>query len=193
MKNITMILLVILIGVGMLAAAEMQYTAYLPLVQDDSQDPTATPVPPTPKPPTPVPTATPTTVWAEGGNTCAYVFAARDAYVGDGMKVSAQVPSVCSKLVVERVEADGTLLVVRAKRIKTDTWGCRESDFGPYVTWPPIDNECPPPSLPPPTDEWGRPLWGDYESLDVLFNTKFVCGYCEECGEPFTLNCVESE
>ena len=191
MKNFLVILLVILLtAVILIAAGNVTYGLYMPIIHDDSPDPTATP---TPKPPTPVPTATPTTVWAEGGNTCAYVFSARDAYVGDGMKVSAQVPSVCSKLEIDRVEADGTLLVVRAKRIKTDTWGCRESDFGPYVTWPPIDSECPPSELPPPTDEWGRPLWGDYESLDVYFNTKFVCGYCAECGEPYTLNCVESE
>ena len=188
-----MILIVILIGVGILAAGQVEYRAYMPLIYDASADPTATPEPTHTKTPTPEPTATPTLVWAEGGNTCAYVFAARDAYVGDGMKVSAQVPSVCSKLVIDRVEADGTLLVVRAKRIKTDTWGCRPSDFGPYVTWPPTDDDCPPPSLPPPTDEWGRPLWGDYESLDVQFNTKFVCGYCAECDPPYTLNCVESD
>ena len=193
MRNVLIVLLVILIGVGILAAEKMQYHAYLPLVYDASADPTVTPKPPTPKPPTPTPTATPTTVWAEGGNTCAYVFSARDLRTDDGMKVSAQVPSVCSKLVVDRVEADGTLLVVRAKRIKTDTWGCRESDFGPYVTWPPTDDDCPPPSLPPPTDYYGRPLWGDYESLDVPFNTKVVCGYCYECGPPYTLNCVDSE
>jgi hypothetical protein len=190
MKNITMILLVILIGVGILAAGQVEYLAYMPLIQDDSPDPTATK---TPRPPTPTPTATPTYVWAEGGNTCAYVFSARDWHTGSGMKVSAQVPSVCSVLEIERREGDGTLLVVKAHRIKTDTYGCRQSDFGPYMTWPPVDSVCPPPELPPPTDEWGRPLWGDYESFDVPFNSKIVCGYCAECGAPFTLNCVESE
>ena len=70
MKNITMILLVVLIGAGMLAAAEMQYTAYMPLVQDDSADPAATP---TPRPPTPTPTATPFPVWDESGNTCVHI------------------------------------------------------------------------------------------------------------------------
>ena len=191
-----MILLVILIGVGVLAASRVEHVAYMPLIYDASADPTATPEPTatkTPKPPTPVPTATPTTVWAEGGNSCVYVFSSRDTAANDGMKISSQVPSLCSKLVVDRVEGDGTLLVVRAVRIKTDTWGCRQEDFGPYAEWTPVDYPCPPPELPPPTDEWGRPLWGDYEGLTVYFNTKYVCGYCEECDPPYTLNCIESE
>ena len=45
MKNITKILLIILIGAGMLATAEMQYIVYIPIMYDSSADPTATPEP----------------------------------------------------------------------------------------------------------------------------------------------------
>ena len=147
----------------------------------------------TPKPPTPTPTATPTYILAEGGNSCAYIIAAgRSADGGTGM--GALVPSVCSYLVPYQVQQDGTLLIVKAERIKTDTYGCQEDDFGPLVKWPPIDYDCPPPSLDiddlidPNT---GMILWGDLDLLVVPNSYQIVCGYCEECDDPHTVNCVE--
>jgi len=81
---------------------------------------------------------------------------------------------------------DGQLLIVRAERIKTDTWGCMEGDFG---YWPPIDYSCPPPEQI--FDEWGAILWGDTEYLRLPNSYKYVCGYCAECDPPYTTNCEE--
>lgn len=195
MKNILMVLLVVLLGGSVLiGASTIEYTSYMPLIYDASTDPPPTPTPPptkTPKPPPPTPTPTPTYQWAEGGNTCAYIWAARDNPWGEGMITYAQVPSVCSILEVDRWEQGHTLLIVKAHRIKTDTYGCQQWDFGPLVEWPPTDDVCPPPELPPPSDEWGRILWGDIEDLYTIDNAKVICGYCEECEDPHTLNCVE--
>ena len=186
MKNITMILLVVLIGVGILAASQVEYLAYMPLVQDDSPDPTATK---TPRPPTPTPTATPTYVWAEGGNTCVHMDGAiKDKSTG-GVIAGGLVPSVCSHMTVHDTQQDGQLVILRAIRIKTDTWGCRENDFGPLVTWPPIDYPCPSPDNP--ISEWGQILWGDYDVIELVNSAQTVCGYCLECGPPYTRNCVE--
>ena len=79
----------------------------------------------------------------------------------------------------------GNLLIVQAERIKTDTYGCMEGDFG---YWPPIDYPCPPPVIPPDPFET---VWGDIQTLDVERSAAIVCGYCEECGDPYTLNCKE--
>ena len=164
---------------------------FLPLIYRDAP---VTPSP-TPKPtrtPTPPPTPTPTYVLAEGGNTCAHILGAgRSAEGGTGM--GALVPSVCSYLVPHDVQQDGQLLIVRAERIKTDTWGCQKSDFGPLVVWPPVDHDCPPPEdiedlIDPDT---GMILWGDLDLLVVENSYKIVCGYCEECGPPYTVNCEE--
>lgn len=203
MKKVQAIVFVIaalLLGV-VIVSASSESVLYMPLVFKsgvyyDTPTPTVTPSPtvtrtprPTPLPPTP----TPTYQWAEGGNTCAYVWAARDNPWGEGMITYAQVPSVCSILEIVRWEQGHTLLIVKAKRIKTDTYGCMRDDFGPLVEWPPTDDVCPPPELPPPSDEWGRILWGDIEEFYTIDNAKKVCGYCEEClPPPLTLNCVDT-
>ena len=190
MKSTIMIIIVILLAaVVVIAAGNVTYGLYMPLIYDASADPTATPKPPTPRPPTPTPTATPTETIAEGGNTCVHVFAARPSIDGYGTKISSQVPSVCSKLEVAWRESK--MVVVKAYRLKTDTWGCQQSDFGDQVIWPPVDAPCPPAD--PIYDPWGFPLWGDYESMDLPYNVTTVCGYCFECGPPYTSNCVESE
>ena len=188
MKYITMILLVILIAVGMLAAAEIQYSAYMPIVYNSSADPKVTPEQPTPKPPTPTPTATPFPVWDESGNTCVHIDGAIKDKTG-GVIVGGVVPSVCSLMVVHDWQQDGSLVVLKSIRIKTNTWGCMESDFGPLVEWPPIDAACPPPDEP--ISEWGQILWGDYDVIKIADSAQVVCGYCEECGPPYTSNCVE--
>ena len=100
-------------------------------------------------------------------------------------------PSVCSYLVPYQVQQDGTLLIVKAERIKTDTYGCEEDDFGPGITWPPVDYDCPPPPEDELFDEYGRILWGDLDLITLPNTYKIVCGYCEECGEPYTVNCVD--
>ena len=189
MKNITTILLIILIGAGMLAAAEMQYTAYMPLVQDDSADPTATPEPThtnTPRPPTPTPTVTPFPVWDDSGNTCVHIDGAIKDKISGNIIVGGVVPSVCSYMVVHDEQQDDSLVILKAIKIKTDTWGCEEGDFG---YWPPIDFPCPPPDEP--ISEWGQILWGDYDVIKIADSAQTVCGYCEECGPPYTSNCVE--
>jgi hypothetical protein len=114
-----------------------------------------------------------------------YIGAAMDVDSGS-MKVVGFVPSVCSDLVVDSIQQDGTLLIVRANRIQNYTWGCMPEDFGPLVDFPPVDDECPTGVATPPAADWG-----DIESLIVGFNTKKVCGYCEDCTYG-TWNCVET-
>lgn len=171
---------------------------YMPLVFKDgyyydTPTPTATLTPTatkTPKPPTPTPTATPTYIVAEGGNSCVYIWDAVRTVDG-GTRVISQAPSVCSYLTIHSWQDHplGNLLIVKAERIKTDTYGCEEDDFGPLVKWPPIDGVCPPPEIPP--DPFSEDPWGDIETLTLERSAAIVCGYCEECGVPFTLNCKE--
>jgi len=194
MKNVLLILLVVLLGFGVLAASQVEYVTYMPLAMKSgyypgvptftpTPDPTATK---TPRPPTPTPTATPTYVWAEGGNTCVHMDGAvRDKSTG-GVIAGGLVPSLCSHMIVHDTQQDGKLVILRAIRIKTDTWGCEEGDFG---YWPPIDFPCPSPD--DPISEWGQILWGDYDVIKLDNSAQTVCGYCEECGEPYTRNCVE--
>jgi len=189
---------VVLLITASIVFANMTYESYLPLVLDggvyyDTPTPSATVTPTatrTPKPPTETPTPTPTVIVAEGGNSCAYILGAGKSADG-GTGIGALVPSVCSYLVPYQVQQDGTLLVVKAERIKTDTWGCEEGDFGPGVTWPPTDYDCPPPPKEELFDEFGRILWGDLDLITLPNTYKIVCGYCEECGPPYTVNCVE--
>jgi len=195
-RVIGLLIFVLLLATGVTAA--QQETLYMPLVFKngvlyDTPTPTVTATPTktaTPKPPTPTPTATPTLVQAEGGNSCVYVdFAWRNS---DGSTtIAGLVPSVCSYMTQYDVQAGGTLLIVKANRIKTDTYGCEESDFGPLVEWPPVDSDCPPPPEDELRDEWGRILWGDFETLTHPNSYQVVCGYCEECGYPYTVNCVD--
>jgi len=159
---------------------------YMPLVLKQGTTPTPT-VTKTPKPPTPTPTNTPTYIPAEGGNSCVYVMGAGRNSDGS-TSIGGIVPSICSKLVPYDVQMDGQLLVVRAERIKTDTWGCQEGDFG---YWPPIDYPCPPPPEDELFDEYGRILWGDFEFVTYPNSYKYICGYCAECDPPYTTNCVE--
>ena len=184
MRYAITILLVILIGVGVIAAAEMQYTVYMPVVYNSGAVPTATPEPTH----TPVPTATPTPMWDDSGNSCVHI----DGAIKDktaGIIVGGVVPSVCSYMVVHDWQLDKSLVILRAVRIKTNTWGCMQSDFGPLVVWPPIDAACPPPDNP--ISEWGQILWGDYDVIKIADSAQTVCGYCAECGPPYTSNCVE--
>jgi len=158
---------------------------YMPLVLKQGTTPTPT-VTKTPKPPTPTPTVTPTIIVAEGGNSCVYALGAGRNSDGS-TSIGGLVPSICSYLVPYQVQMDGQLLIVKAERIKYDTWGCQEGDFG---YWPPIDFSCPPPPADELFDEYGRILWGDIDFITVDNSYKIVCGYCEECGEPYTTNCV---
>ena len=179
-----LVLLLVAFFYATVASGNSDNSLYMPLVYHSPADT------PTPEP-TPTPDGPPDYIWDETGESCAWIHSSRLSYVTDGVKVSAQVPSVCSKLVIHSDQVDG-LVIVKSRRIKTNTYGCMQSDFGPLVEWPPVDDECPPSELPPPTDEWGRPLWGDYESVDLNKTYKTVCGYCEECDPPHTLNCVET-
>ena len=183
MKNITMILIVILIGVGMLAASQVEHVVYMPLVYDSSADPTATPEP------THTPTPTPAPVWDDSGNTCVHIDGAIKDKISGSIIVGGVVPSVCSLMVVHDWQLDKSLVILKAIRIKTNTWGCMQSDFGPLVTWPPVDAACPPPDNP--ISEWGQILWGDYDVIKIADSAQTVCGYCAECGPPYTSNCVE--
>jgi hypothetical protein len=56
-----------------------------------------------------------------------------------------------------------------------------------------VDYDCPPPEdiedlIDPNT---GMILWGDLDMLVLENSYKIVCGYCEECGPPYTVNCIE--
>lgn len=172
--------------------------SFMPLIFKNGYYPTVeppTPVPTvtnTPKPTEVPPTPTPTPILAEGGNSCVYILGSGITRDG-GTGIGAIVPSVCSFMVKQDVQQDGQLLIVKALRIKTDTWGCQEGDFGPLVTWPPTDYDCPPPEdvddiIDPNT---GQILWGDFEFESFPNSYQVVCGYCEECPEPHTVNCVE--
>jgi len=186
------IFLVILVSTAVIGWAEVGHQLFMPMVfcENCPPPPTITPTPTvtkTPKPPTPTPTNTPTYIPAEGGNSCVYVdYAWRNS---DGSTtIAGLVPSICSYMVEYDVQGGGTLLIVNAERIKTDTYGCMEGDFG---YWPPIDYPCPPPPDDELRDEWGRILWGDFETLTHPDSFQKVCGYCAECGYPYTRNCVE--
>jgi len=163
---------------------------YMPIVFKDgvyydTPTPTVTKTPkPTPLPPTP----TPTYVVAEGGNSCVWVLGAGRNSDGS-TSIASLVPSVCSYLVPYDVQMDGQLLIVRAERIKTDTYGCMEGDFGPLVEWPPVDGDCPPPPEDELFDEYGRILWGDFYITTYENSYKYVCGYCAECDPPYTTSC----
>ena len=183
MKNVLLILIAIVVGVGLLAASQIQHSVYLPVVYYDPPPSSSTP-----KLPTPAPTVTPLPVWDENGNTCVHIAGAIKDRTG-GVIVGGLVPSVCSHMVIHDWQQDGQLVVLKAVRIKTNTWGCLEGDFGPLVTWPPIDAECPSPDNP--ISEWGEILWGDYDVLKLVDSAQTVCGYCEECGPPYTRNCVD--
>jgi hypothetical protein len=173
-----------IIGILLIATvawASVSHNLFMPVVYDSRTPvPTATATR-TPRPPTPTPTATPTYIPAEGGNTCAHIWAA--SKTSDGIKAVAQVPSVCAVLVVQDWQLDGQLVILRAERIKTDTWRCEQSDFGP-IEWPPVDYPCPPP------DDLDPFTWGDIQSVELDKTAKYVCGYCEECEYPHTVNCV---
>lgn len=204
MKNI-IVGTALLVFVGIVLApltplASTGFDYFMPLVFYDSYHGVPTPTPTatatltsTPKPtktPEPPPTPTPTPILAEGGNSCVYILGAgKSADGGTGM--GALVPSVCSYLVPYDVQQDGQLLVVKAERIKTDTWGCYEWQFGPGVSWPPVDYPCPPPEGDLIDPNTGQILWGDIDLLVVENSYKIVCGYCEECGPPYTVNCEE--
>ena len=193
-------LLLILIGIGVLVtigltAYDNQRLVYMPLIFDAGvYYDTPTPKPPTPtntpRPPTPTPTATPTYIRAEGGNTCVVALGSRYSKTGDGIKFSGQVPGLCSKLEVQRFEyvSGGRLVVVKAYRIKTDTYGCRPSDFAEGIPWPPVEDSCPP--VLPLYDEIGRPLWGDYESFETELDAKIACGYDDTNPPTDTFNCL---
>jgi len=176
----------IMVGIG---AAQVEHQLFMPMVfcENCPPPPTATK---TPKPPTPTPTVTPTAILAEGGNSCVYALGAGRNSDGS-TSIAGLVPSVCSYLVPYQVQMDGRLLIVKAERVKTDTWGCEQDDFGPLVQWPPIDYPCPPPPEDELFDEYGRILWGDLDIIRLENSYKIICGYCEECGEPFTTNCIE--
>lgn len=167
---------------------------YMPMIFKNYPKPTPTPtlVPTktsTPRPTEVPPTPTPTYVVAEGGNSCVYALGAGRNSDGS-TSMALLLPSVCSYPVIHDVQLDGQLVVVRAERIKTDTYGCMEGDFGPLVTWPPIDGDCPPPPEDQLFDEWGRILWGDLDVFTLPNSYKIVCGYCAECEPPYTTNCV---
>jgi hypothetical protein len=175
-----------------------EHRAHMPLVFDDgvyydtpvpTATPTATPTK-TPRPPDPTPTATATVTIGEGGS-CVAVRGARRNVITGGILIDGLVPSVCSYMVIDHWQDHpaGNLLVVRAERIKIDTPGCEQGDFGPGVAWPPVDDPCPP--VEPLVSEWGEILWGDIDLFNVERSAAIVCGYCEECGEPYTYNCVE--
>jgi len=188
------IFLVILVSTAVIGWANVEQKLFMPIifkdgVYYDTPTPTNTATPTvtkTPKPPTPTPTVTPTIIVAEGGNSCVYALGAGRNSDGS-TSIGGLVPSICSYLVPYQVQMDGQLLIVKAERIKYDTWGCQEGDFG---YWPPIDYPCPPPPEDELFDEWGRILWGDIDFITIDNSYKIVCGYCEECGEPYTTNCV---
>jgi len=196
MKQLSIFIVIIgifvLVGIG---AAQVEHQLFMPMVfcENCPPPPTVTPTPTatnTPKPPTPTPTVTPTAILAEGGNSCVYALGAGRNSDGS-TSMAGLVPSVCSYLVPYQVQMDGQLLIVKAERVKTDTWGCEQDDFGPLVQWPPIDYPCPPPPEDELFDEYGRILWGDLDIIRLENSYKIICGYCEECGEPFTTNCIE--
>jgi hypothetical protein len=198
---ILLILLLFIVALGLeLARAYSESAVYMPLifkggVYYDTPTPTVTLTPTptrTPRPPTPTPTATPPYIRAEGGNTCVVALGSRYSEIGDGIKFSGQVPGLCSKLEVQREEYIGSyrLLVIKAYRIKTDTYGCRQSDFKEGIPWPPVEDSCPP--VLPLYDEIGRPLWGAYESFETEKSAKVACGYDDTNPPTYTFNCVNT-
>ena len=105
MKNVLLVLLVILIGALLIAVVppplwyvEMAHSAYMPLIYDDSPNPTATP---TPKPPTPIPTELPDGLWM-------YIVRAGENEDGE-FEIYAQVPGIDWEL--EGYKVDKTVYV----------------------------------------------------------------------------------
>ena len=204
-KTTVLIFIAIVLFVGLAAATKLVELnkIYMPIVFGNGHYPgvptytptvTHTPLPPTktPRLPTPTPTATPTYIHAESGNTCVVALGSRWSEEGDGIKFSGQAPGLCSKFEVQRWEwVDGKrLVVVKAYRIKTDTYGCRQSDFPEGIPWPPVESSCPP--VLPLYDEMGRPLWGDYESFETEIDAKIACGYDESNPPTYTFSCVNT-
>ena len=146
MKNVLLILIVIVVGAGMLATAEMQYTIYMPLVQDDSADPTA------------IPTPADSHEWL-------YIGAAVNRT--DGLYVTGITPGFCYDVVIDHWENDGKLVVLRSQEIPLNTGWCLEEYWG--GDWPPpVYDE--PTILPPPF------MYGEPFGIVFTFNTKVVCG-----------------
>ena len=178
MKNITMILLVVLIGVLLMAVVppplwHVEHLAYMPLVQDDSPDPTATR---TPRPPTPTPTATPTPEYTGDGYTWVFIGVAQllnDRTVG----VAGLKPGYCYDVVLHDIQNDGTAVLI-AKEIVEGKWWCTAPPYNPDAAWPP-------PQFAPPTEIPPDIFYGEVFSLIIPRSVKRVCGYGGQT------NCVE--
>lgn len=175
-------------GARALAGAVVENKLFMPIVFGSGGYPTVEPtatLTPTKKPtatiepPTPVPTPTPTLIYAEGGYDWIYV--GRAEVVGDGVEVLGMKPGFCYEVQVDRIEWDGTLLVLKAQKILEGTYWCTEEYW--HGTYPPP--EYPPPTVLPPDYLEGEVYkWVG----DRTFKT--VCGYCSTC-EFGTLNCIE--
>ena len=171
MKNILMILLIVLLGGGVLAASAGEYVVYLPIIYDDSADPQPTPKPThtnTPKPPTPAPTPTPTPVYTGAGYTWVYIGGAE--VVGGDTLVLGIKPGHCYDIIVDHYESSGTVAVLKALEIQDGAWWCTAPPYNPDAPWPPPQYPVPP-SLPP---EFG---YGAAYYFTIPRNVKIVCGF----------------
>ena len=163
MKNVLLILIIIVVGVGMLAASQLQHSVYLPVVY---HNPPASS--PTPKLPTPAPTPTPTLIYTGGGYT--WVFIGIAQLLNDGtVAVAGLKPGYCYDVVVHDIQDDKVAVLI-AKEIQDGTWWCTAPPYNPDAPWPP-------PQFAPPTEIPPDIFYGEVFKLFIPRSVKTVCGY----------------
>ena len=178
MKNILMVLLAVLLGGSYVVAAAAESNYFFPVIYDSSAEPTPTATPThtnTPRPPTPTPTATPTPVYSGAGYT--WVFIGFAELISGEVRVAGLKPGHCYNVVIDSIQSDGTLAVLKAREIADGYWWCTSPPYNPDAPWPPAQ-------FPPPTEIPPDIFYGEIFKMVIPRSVKIVCGYGDQT------NCV---